>query len=43
MKNIRNDDELVDIGFYNSDLLYLNPIKLIHEIYQGVEDFCFCL
>jgi hypothetical protein len=36
---IRDDDELVDMGFYNSDLLYLDPIKLIHEKYQGVEDF----
>jgi hypothetical protein len=31
------------MGFYNSDLLYLDPIKLIHEKYQGVEDFYFCL
>ena len=30
---IRDDDELVDMGFYNSDLLYLDPIKLIHEKY----------
>ena len=40
---IRDDDELVNMGFYNSDLLYLDPIKLIHEKYQGVEDFYFCL
>jgi hypothetical protein len=40
---IRDDDELVDMGFYNSDLLYLDPIKLIHEKFQGVEDFYFCL
>ena len=25
--------------FYKSDLLYLVPIKLIHEKFQGVEDF----
>jgi hypothetical protein len=39
---IRDDDELVDMGFYNSDLLYLDPIKLIHEKFQGVEDFYYC-
>jgi len=31
--SIRDDDELVDMGFYNSDLLFLYPIKLIHEKY----------
>ena len=41
--DIRDNDELVNMGFYNSDLLYLDPIKLIHEKYQGVEDFYFCL
>ena len=40
---IRDDDELVGNGFYNSDLLYLNHIKLIHEKFQGVEDFYFFL
>ena len=29
--------------FYNSDLLYLDPIKIIHEKFQGVEDFYYCL
>ena len=38
----RDNDELVNMGFYNSDLLYLDPIKLIHEKYQGVEDFYYC-
>jgi hypothetical protein len=40
--SIRDDDELVDMGFHNSDLLYLDPIKLIHEKFQGVEDFYYC-
>jgi hypothetical protein len=40
---LRVDDELEDIGFLNADLLYLDPIKLIHEKYQGVEDFYYCL
>jgi hypothetical protein len=38
----RDNDELINLGFYNSDLLYLDPIKLIHEKYQGVEDFYYC-
>lgn len=38
----RENDELVNMGFYKSDLLYLDPIKLIHEKYQGVEDFYYC-
>ena len=37
--SIRDDDELVDMGFFNSDLLHLDPIKLIHEKFQGVEDY----
>lgn len=41
--DIRDDDELVDMGFYKSDLLYLDPIKLIHDKFQGVEDFYFSL
>ena len=41
-QDIRDDDELVDMGFYKSDLLYLDPIKLIHEKFQGVEDFYYC-
>ena len=31
--DIRADDELVYMGFYNSDLLYLVSIKLIYEKY----------
>jgi hypothetical protein len=40
--SIRDDDELVDMGFHNSDLLYLDPIKLIHEKFKGVEYFYYC-
>ena len=41
--DIRDDDELIDIGNYNSDLSCLDPIKLIHEKFKGVDDFYYCL
>jgi hypothetical protein len=39
---IRYDAELVDMGFYKTSLFFLDPIKLIHEKYQGVENFYYC-
>lgn len=41
--DIRYDEDLIDIGNCNSDLSCLDPIKLIHEKFQGVDDFYYCL
>lgn len=39
----RNDiEELQNAGFYNSSLLFLNPIKLIHEEFKNITDFYYC-